>query len=102
MSNIVSEHCFGEFSQFKVTVPDDVGDAAVEHMAESWVVNGELTAETTALVAELFAWCRTKLEAGSRPIPIQRALEIASEAMADPKGVGITAVTTPDTAERGE
>lgn len=87
MSN---EHCWGELGQFKAAVPDDIAEAAAEHMDEAWVVNGELTAETIALVAEIFAWCRTKLAAGSRPIPVQQALHFASEAMGDPDGVGIT------------
>lgn len=70
-------------------VSDDIAEAATEHMGEIWVVNADLTAETTALVADLFAWCRSRLDAGSRPIPIQQALEIASTAMGDPDGVGI-------------
>lgn len=89
MTDSISEHCFGEFGQFKANVPDDIGDAAVEHMSEAWVINGELTAETTALVADLFNWCRGKLEGGFRPIPIQQALRAVSDAMADPDDVGI-------------
>lgn len=89
MSN-ASEHLFGDGGKYKATVPDDVGNAAVDHMQEMFVVNEDLTAETIALVAKLFAWCRAEIESGSRPIPIQQALRIASDAMADPGGVGIT------------
>lgn len=91
MSNSVNEHRFGKEAQFKVNVPDDIAEAAAEHMEEQWVVNQELTDETVALVADLFGWCRGRLDAGSRPIPIQQALKIASDAMADPEGVGIAA-----------
>lgn len=89
MNDTISEHCFGELGQFKANVPDDIGEAAVEYMSEAWIINGELTAETTALVADLFNWCRSKLEGGSRPIPIQQALRAVSEAMADPDGTTI-------------
>lgn len=74
-----------------IDIERDIGKAAAEHMAEQFVISTELTNETRTLVGILFQVCREQLKAGSRPIPLQQALRIVSEAMADPDDVGIRA-----------
>lgn len=78
-----------KIGRLAIDVESNIGKAAAEYMAEQFVVSEELTAETRTLVGILFQVCREQLKVGTRPIPLQQALRIVSEAMGDPDGVGI-------------